>query len=179
MANNEKKKELLTGRNIYKDKHGRTIYYDTFTKEGYYVNKEDEKKFFFYKNRFVIILFGFILTIGTFLTYLQAFIGGTVAFVLVECYYRMFFFPKLKTTNKFDKEQKVSPIQSIMKEKKDEPVKILLLFILYFAFSALVLANALMEKYSNGFMLASIILSIGGIYFSMIHLIAYLKIKKS
>lgn len=91
----------------------------------------------------------------------------------------MFFFPKLKTTNKFDKEQKVSPIQSIMKEKKDEPVKILLLFILYFAFSALVLANALMEKYSNGFMLASIILSIGGIYFSMIHLIAYLKIKKS
>lgn len=53
---NQKIKIRLSGRNIYTDKKNRTIYYDGLTKQGYLIEKKDENKIVFFKNRIVIIL---------------------------------------------------------------------------------------------------------------------------
>ena len=56
----------LSGRNIYTDKQGRTIYYDWVTKQGYLIEKKSEKAALFYKNRFAVILMAAILFGATF-----------------------------------------------------------------------------------------------------------------
>ena len=72
----------LSGRNIYTDKQGRTIYYDWVTKQGYLIEKKSEKAALFYKNRFAVILMAAILFGATFLTVIQAVIAGAVMLVL-------------------------------------------------------------------------------------------------
>lgn len=166
----------LSGRNIYVDKRGRIIYYDLLTKKGYYVGKEDENKLFFYKNRLVFILFAVILTIGTFFTTIQAALAGAITLVLVEAYYRFSFFKKLKVATHFERKNRISPIQAIIKEKT--PVRTLILAFLYLAFAILIVINAYIEEYSIGINLVSIGLSIVGIYFFILHMIALSKMKK-
>ena len=61
MAQNKQKKvdknsNNISGRNIYLDRQGQTVYYDSISKCGYIIDKKVEGKFFVYKNRFVLIL---------------------------------------------------------------------------------------------------------------------------
>ena len=99
---NQKIKIRLSGRNIYTDKKNRTIYYAGLTKQGYLIEKKDENKIVFFKNRIVIILFAAILCAGTFLTWPQAALAGVLLFALVEIYYRASFFKKLQPVTDVD-----------------------------------------------------------------------------
>ena len=50
MAQNKSNdKGNISGRNIYLDRNGQTVYYDWLTKKGYLIDKKDEGKFMFTK----------------------------------------------------------------------------------------------------------------------------------
>ena len=98
----------LSGRNIYTDKKGRTIFYDLVTKKGYLVDKASENSAVFYKNRLVIILFAAILFGATFLTKIQALIAWAVMMALAEFAFRKVFLKKLEPVTDVDFERLIA-----------------------------------------------------------------------
>lgn len=165
----------LSGRNIYTDRHKRTIYYDRLTKQGYYLHKEHENKMQFFKNRFTIILFAAILCAGVFLTWKQAALAGIITMTLVELYFRRSFLKKLEVATDIDFERRISALDYILQNKSKG--KVISLCVLYLVFAVLVVLNAYIEQYSLGLMLVSAGLGVVGVYFSALHAIALSKMK--
>ena len=165
----------LSGQNIYTDKKNRTIYYDFISKQGYIVDKKHENQALFFKNRFAVIFFAAILCAGTFLTWLQAAIVFAVALVLAEFKFRKSFLKELEVAKDIDFERRLSPIKYIVENK--EKNKVIMLAILYIVFAVLVVLNAYMENYTSALMVLSIALALFGLYCSIIHLIAFSKMK--
>ena len=163
----------LSGRNIYTDKKGRTIYYDFVTRQGYLIEKKSENSAQFYKNRLVVILFAAILFAGTFLTWIQAIIAWAVMMAVAEVMFRRSFLKKLEKVTDVDFEKRVSALQYTVENK--EKGRIILLAVLYFALAVLVVLNAYMEKYSMGLMILSGGIALIGVYFGTLHLIAFIK----
>ena len=166
----------LSGRNIYTDKRKRTIYYDFVTKQGYLIEKKNENSALFYKNRFVVILFAAILFGATFLTVLQAVIAGAVMLALAEIAFRRSFLKKLEPVTDVDFEKRVSALEYIVTRK--EKSRVIALAVLYLVFAVLVLLNAYQEEYGTGLLIFSACLAIVGVYFSVLHIIALVKINK-
>lgn len=165
----------LSGQNIYTDKKNRTIYYDFISKQGYIVDKKHENQALFFKNRLAIIFFAAVLCAGTFLTWLQAAIVFAVALVLAEFKFRKSFLKQLEVAKDIDFERRLSPIKYIVENK--EKNKVIMLAILYIVFAVLVVLNAYMENYTSGLMVLSIAFALFGLYCSIIHLIAFSKMK--
>lgn len=179
MSRNKKKTPheviRLSGRNVYMDKKKRTIYYDILTRQGYLLHKEHENRMQFFKNRFVIILFAAILCAGTFLTWTQAALAGVITAVLVELYFRLSYLKKLEVVTDVDFERRISPIDYIVQNKTRGKAQALC--VLYLLFAVLVVLNAYMEQYNLGLMIASGVLSLGGLYYGILHAIAISKMK--
>lgn len=165
----------LSGRNIYTDKKKRVIYYDWLTKQGYLVEKKFEGPVLFYQNRVVIILFIAILCAGTFLTWQQATLAGIALLAVVEIYYRRKLFQSLEVVTDVDFGRRLTPLQSIVERKTKE--KVIALIVLWAAFAILFPLNAYMEQYSLPLMIFSVGLSIVGIYFCVLHIIALTRMK--
>ncbi len=165
----------LSGRNIYTDKKKRVIYYDWLTKQGYLVEKKFEGPVLFYQNRVVIILFIAILCAGTFLTWQQATLAGIALLAVVEIYYRRKLFRSLEVVTDVDFGRRLTPLQSIVERKTKE--KVIALIVLWAAFAILFPLNAYMEQYSLPLMIFSVGLSIVGIYFCVLHIIALTRMK--
>lgn len=164
----------LSGRNIYTDKKGRTIYYDFVTRQGYLVDKKNENSAQFYKNRLVVILFAAILFAGTFLTWIQAVVAWAVMMAVAEVMFRRSFLKKLEKVTDVDFEKRVSALQYTVENK--EKGRIILLAVLYFALAVLVVLNAYMEKYSLELLILSGGIALVGIYFSILHVVALIKL---
>lgn len=169
-------KDILTGRNIYIDKRNRTVYYDMFTKTGYVIPHEDEKKMFLYKNRLPIILLASILSIDTLFDTTMAVIFGVLLFLILEVYYRFAIFKKFKTSSSFDRKKIKSPLNAIV--EANEKGKSIILVGLYIAFSILVIINAYKQNYTIWIMILSYAFSVFGIYSAITHIIAITKMKK-
>ncbi|MFR9147453.1 MAG: hypothetical protein ACLVJ4_12575 [Mediterraneibacter sp.] len=163
----------LSGRNIYTDKKGRTIYYDFVTRQGYLVDKKNENSAQFYKNRLVVILFAAILFAGTFLTWIQAVVAWAVMMAVAEVMFRRSFLKKLEKVTDVDFEKRVSALQYTMENK--ETGRIILLAVLYLALAVLVVLNAYMEKYSLELLILSGGIALVGVYFSVLHFVALIK----
>lgn len=163
----------LSGRNIYTDKKGRTIYYDFVTRQGYLVDKKNENSAQFYKNRLVVILFAAILFAGTFLTWIQAVVAWAVMMAVAEVMFRRSFLKKLEKVTDVDFEKRVSALQYTMENK--ETGRIILLAVLYLALAVLVVLNAYMEKYSLELLILSGGIALVGVYFSALHFVALIK----
>ena len=165
----------LSGRNIYTDKRGRTIFYDMITKKGYLVDKKNENSAVFFKNRFVVILFAAILFGATFLTVLQAVVAWAGMMVLSEFAFRWSFLKKLEPVTDVDFERRVSALQYIVENK--EKGRVIVLAVLYLAFAVLIILNAYMEEYAVGLWVFSGCLAVVGVYFGVLHIIALTKMK--
>ena len=165
----------LSGRNIYTDKKGRIIYYDMITKKGYLVGKQNENSAVFFKNRFAIILFAAILLGGTLLSGVQAVIAWAVMMALAEFTFRMSFLKKLEPVKDVDFEKRVSALRYIVENKNKS--KVVALAILYLLLAVLVVANAYVEKYSLGLCVFSGCISLVGLYFAALHIMALTKMK--
>lgn len=163
----------LSGRNIYTDKKGRVIYYDFITKQGYLVDKKRENSAQFFKNRFVVLLFAAILFGATFLTWIQAAIAWAVMMALAEVMFRCSFLKKMEKVTDVDFERRVSALQYIMENK--EKGRIGILAFLYLLLAVLVVLNAYMEKYSLGLQILSGGIALVGVYFSILHIAALIK----
>ena len=165
----------LSGRNIYTDKKGRVIFYDMLTKKGYLIDKKSENSAVFFKNRFVVILFAAILFGATFLSVMQAVVAWAVMMALAEFAFRMVFLKKLEPVTDVDFERRVAALQYIVENK--EKSRVIVLIILYFLFAVLVILNAYTEDYSVKLWVFSGCLSVVGVYFGVLHIIALFKMK--
>ncbi len=165
----------LSGRNINTDKKGRVIFYDMLTKKGYLIDKKSENSAVFFKNRFVVILFAAILFGATFLSVMQAVVAWAVMMALAEFAFRMVFLKKLEPVTDVDFERRVSALQYIVENK--EKSRVIVLIILYFLFAVLVILNAYTEDYSVKLWVFSGCLSVVGVYFGVLHIIALFKMK--
>lgn len=180
MSRNKKKKTpheviRLSGRNVYTDRQKRTIYYDRLTKQGYYLHKEHEGKMQFFKNRFTIILFAAILCAGTFLTWTQAVLAGLITMTIVELYFRLSYLKKLEPATDIDFERRISAMDYILKNKNKGAVASLA--VLYLVFAVLIMLNAYLEQYNIGLTLLSGFLGLVGLYYCILHVIAFTKMK--
>ena len=165
----------LSGRNIYTDKKGRIIFYDMLTKKGYLIDKKNENSAVFFKNRIVVILFAAILFGATFLSVLQAVLAWAIMMALSEFFYRMSFLKNLEPVTDVDFERRVSALQYIVENK--EKSRVIVLIVLYFLFAVLVILNAYTENYSVKLWVFSGCLSVVGVYFGVLHIIALVKMK--
>ena len=167
----------LSGRNIYTDKQGRTIYYDWVTKQGYLIEKKSEKAALFYKNRFAVILMAAILFGATFLTVIQAVIAGAVMLVLAELTFRLSFLKKLEPVRDVDFEKRVSGLQYIVTEKSKG--RVLMLAVLYLLLAVLVVLNAFDQKYGSRVVIFGGCIAVIAVYFSMLHFVGLARFNQS
>ena len=122
-----------------------------------------------------MILFAAILLGGTLLSLIQAVIAWAVMMALAEFSFRMSFLKKLEPVTDVDFERRVSALQYIVENK--EKGRVIALIVLYLLLSVLVVANAYIEKYSLGLSIFSGCISLVGLYFAVLHIIALTKMK--
>ena len=88
MAQNKSRKNNnsgnITGRNIYLDNHGQTVFYDVLTKKGYIIDSKVESKFYLLKNRFFLVAIVIILFGEYFSSWVQATITGIAICIFTE-----------------------------------------------------------------------------------------------
>ena len=135
----DKKSNNISGRNIYLDRQGQTVYYDPISKCGYIIDKKVEGKFFVYKNRFVLILMIMILFSEYFPSWKEVVITGIAIYLLAEILFRFKFLRSLRQTTKFNREKRQTMLKSIIESKDTK--KAILRIILYLAFAILVILN--------------------------------------
>lgn len=165
----------ISGRNIYLDQHGQTVYYDPFTKKGYIIDKKIENKFFIYKNRFVLILMAIILFSEYFPSWKHATITGVAIYLLAEILFRFKFLRSLRQTTKFSRETRQTMLKSIIASKDQK--RTVLRIILYLAFSILIVLNAITIKADIAVMVVSVLLSIIAAYCVLVNIIALIKMR--
>lgn len=171
----DKKSNNISGRNIYLDRQGQTVYYDPVSKCGYIIDKKVEGKFFVYKNRFVLILMIMILFSEYFPSWKEVVITGIAIYLLAEILFRFKFLRSLRQTTKFNREKRQTMLKSIIESKDTK--KAILRIILYLAFAILVILNAITMKADIAILLVSILLSIMAMYCVIVNIIACIKMK--
>lgn len=177
MANKQKQKITLSGRNIYQDKKGRNVWYDWWTKKFLYIDKEDEQKLFIYKNRLAIVVFAAVLSVEfIFPTAMWAAVAAVCGLIAIEIYYRVKVFNKMHEAKNITKKDNVSHLETILKNK-DKP-KIIMLLTLYTLLAVLIIINTFLEDYSLAINIVCYLISIGSLYFAIMHAIALIKYPK-
>lgn len=166
----------LSGRNIYLDIYGDTVYYNIFDKKAYLVSKQIEQKFRIFYYRYFIVFIVMIL-LGDYFNSLQnTLLVGVGAIALVELYFRKFFLSKLKVIKNFKREHKTSVLESIVDSKEKE--KTIMKACAYPLLSVLVIINSIQQDFNIIFLGLSIIVALYSFYMSGINIIAFTRIKK-
>ena len=174
-SNKNNKSTNITGRNIYLDNLGQTVFYDALTKKGYIIDEKIESKFYLLKNRYFLVAIAIILCGEYFDTWIQTSIVGITICILLELYFRFMFLRKLRETKKFDRRKSQTMLKATI--ESNEPRKVLLRTVLYCAFAILIIANAIMIKADIAIMVVSVLLCIAASYCAVINIIALIKMK--
>ena len=173
---------VVSGFSIYQDKHGRDVYYDFITKNGYLILESNVTKFNFYQKRFIIPLITFALLlnyrIGNF--HIDLLAAGIIALIILvgfEFFFRFRFLRSLTTIPNFVPQRKTGFFDQI--NEKNEKNILLIKALLYMLFGIL-LAVYTYQKQMNTFetiimLTISLVIAIYGI----IYLIALTKRKIS
>ncbi|MEG0422933.1 MAG: hypothetical protein RR524_00140 [Erysipelotrichaceae bacterium] len=172
MGKNKKKREpSISGRNIYKDKHGRFILYNKKKAIGYVVPEDKFGQYQLYSNRFI---FGLVMAalLGSFELFpmpmlLYVCIGaGILLYLLLELRYRTYFIPSLTQIEKFEPENSRSRF-AIMAEQKTG--MLVLLGVLYVAVGILFVLLGHEQKFDNFLLGACYIICAFALYFAGLH----------
>lgn len=166
----------LSGHNIYLDMYGDTIYYNIFNKNGYIVSKAMEQKFKLFYYRYSIIFIILILLGDYFNTFQNTLLFGVGLIALSEFYFRVFFLNKLKVIKNFKRERKVSILENTIKSKEKE--KTIMKAGAYILLSILIILNAIQQNLNSIFISISAIMSLFSLYYGIINIIAFVKMKK-
>lgn len=166
----------LAGNNIYLDKHGDTVYYNIFNKNGYIVSKQVEQKFRIFYHRYSIIVVVMILLGDYFNSLTNTFLFYIVATILVEIYFRLVFLKKLKVIKDFKRECKTSKIESIINSKEKE--KTIMKAVAYLLLSVLLVINAIQQNFNIIFLILSVGFALYSVYIGVINIIAFRRMRK-
>ena len=166
----------VSGHNIYLDRYGDKVYYNTFDKNGYIISKQVEPKFRLLYYRYSVICIVIILLGDYFYTWQNTLLVGIGATALVEVYFRLFFLKKLKVIKDFKKEKKTSLMENTIKSKEKE--KPIMKACAYVLLSILLIINAIQQNLNIIFLILSTIIAMYSFYIGVINTIAFSKIKK-
>lgn len=167
----------ICGMNIYSDIYGNSVYYNIFNKSGYIISKDYEQKFRVLYNRYSIIVVILILLGDYFKTIENTLIFGVIALVLTEIYFRTGFLKKMKVIENFKRENKISKLQQIIKQREKD--KTIMKAVAYVAFGILLMINAFQQNFNIAFIALSGIATLYSFYSGIINAIAVTKMKTS
>lgn len=165
----------ITGRNIYSDNHGQTVFYDYLTKTGYIIDEKDKNKFYLYKNRFILVIIAMILGSSYFPNVVYVILTGAAICIIAELLFRVSFLRSLRVAKKFNRDSSKTMLEATIASK--EPKKALMRAILYCAFAILIVVNAIMIEADLPIMIVSVLLSVISAYCAIINIIALIKMK--
>lgn len=166
----------VSGHNIYLDRYGDKVYYNTFDKNGYIVSKQMEQKFRLLYYRYSVICIVIILLGDYFYTWQNTLLVGIGVTVLVEIYFRIFFLKKLKVIKNFKRDHKTSLMESTINSKEKE--KTIMKACAYVLLSILLIINAIQQNLNVIFLILSAIIAMYSFYIGVINTIAFSKMKK-
>lgn len=145
--NDNTKNAILSGPNIYQDKHGNTIYYNKRKNIAYKILADKEGTFRTYQSRYVIALIAFILFYILFKLNIFLSIGLTVVIGgFLEYRYRSFL-KKAPQSVGFVKQEKVKPIDQMIELSANE---LMVRIFLYLALAILLVVNTFVSKNVSG-----------------------------
>lgn len=166
----------VSGHNIYLDRYGDKVYYNTFDKNGYIVSKQMEQKFRLLYYRYSVICIVIILLGDYFYTWQNTLLVGIGVTALVEIYFRLFFLKKLKVIKNFKRDHKTSLMESTINSKEKE--KTIMKACAYVLLSILLIINAIQQNLNVIFLILSAIIAMYSFYIGVINTIAFSKMKK-
>lgn len=175
MAQNKSNNINITGRNIYSDHHGQTVYYDYLSKTGYIIDEKDQNKFYLYKNRYILVIIAMILGSSYFPNVVYTIMTGVAICIVAELLFRFSFLRNMRVAKKFNRDSKKTMLEATIASK--EPKKALMRAILYCAFAILIVVNAISIKADIPIMIVSVLLSVLSAYCAVINVIALFKMK--
>lgn len=168
-------KTTISGINIFRDKKNRIIYRDPITKNAYQIFPQDEKGFYAYSNRYLLIALAMILSAGYFISWLQALGLGILLVIGVDVYARFKYLPKLKKTSLPDSAKRYSLLENLV--NRNQPGRSLLKAFLYLAFSILIVVNGIIQKSALAILAVCLLLSIFSLYYALMNGLAFIKLQ--
>lgn len=133
----------ISGINVH-EYRGQRVYRDPLTKVGYIIPDNYANKFYFYQNRYAIVVIATILISNFVIDWLFAIPLTLIILMMFEYDFRRRFLSKMTAIPNFKPDAKMDIISRI---SKDEPVnKMILRIVLYFTLAALLVANCFVSK---------------------------------
>lgn len=177
----QKNQPSVSGFSVYQDKHGRDVYYDFITKNGYLILESNAGQFSLYQKRFIIplIVFALLLNyrIGSF--YFDIYIAALAAIIVLvglEFLFRFRFLRSLTVIPNFRPERKTSYLEQI--NKTNEKNVLLIKALLYLLFGVLLAVYAFMKEITELELIIMLIISVVICIYGIIYLVALAKRKK-
>lgn len=137
------KNTILSGRNIYKDKHGNTIYYQSKSNIAYRIKPDKENIFSTYQSRYVLALIAFVFFYFLFNLNIFLSLGLTILIALFLEYQYRSFLKKCPQSKGFVKQEKIKPIDQMIDLSKGS---LILRICLYAALAILLVINSFVSS---------------------------------
>lgn len=137
------KNTILSGRNIYKDKHGNTIYYHSRSNTAYRIKPEKENMFSTYQSRYVLALISFVFFYFLFNLNIYLSLGLALIIALFLEYSYRSFLKKCPQSKGFVKQEKIKPIDQMIDLSKGS---LILRICLYLALAILLIVNSFVSS---------------------------------
>lgn len=162
---------VLQGRNIYRDKHNRYVYYRKSNHTGYVVTPDKYQSFQMMGMRYIL---GITTTALIYSFHVDIWIAAIIGIILIsilEFQFRFRMLPNLTQIPNFDTSDKAGVIENLA-TKADKP-KLIILGILYLTFAILFVLLGIEQNYRELPIWICIgIICIGAFYYSILHFLA-------
>ena len=177
----QKNQPSISGFSIYQDKHGRDVYYDFITRNGYLILESNASQFNLYQKRLIIplIVFALLLNyrIGSF--YINIYLAALAALIVLvglEFLFRFRFLRSLTVIPNFRPERKMSYFEQV--NERNEKNVLLMKALLYLLFGVLLGVYAFMKEMSTVELAILLIVSLVICIYGITYLVALKKKKK-
>lgn len=165
------KEVVLQGRNIYRDKHNRYVYYKKSNHVGYVITPEKYSTFQMIGMRYILGVTAAALIYSFHVDVLIAALIGVVIIGALEFQLRFRLLPHLTQIPDFDVSDKPGVIENLA--DKADTGKLILLGVLYLVFAALFVLLAIENEYDEVVIwICCGAICIGAIYYAALHFLA-------
>lgn len=141
------KNAIMSGKNIYKDKHGNTIYYHEKSNTVYRIAPSKENMFSTYQSRYVLSAIAFVLFYILFQFNIYFSIGACILIAAFLEYKYRNFLKKCPQSKGFIKQEKIKPIDQMIEIQTGGLV---IRAVLYGALAILLIVNTFVSENVNG-----------------------------
>ena len=166
--NNKNREIVLQGRNIYRDKHNRFVYYQKRTKTGFVVSADKLSKFQFLNARYVLGICVIALAYSFHLGIVWSSALGIAIMLVMELMFRFQMLPSLTQIPNFDVTGKPGQLENLANSLSRG--RLYLLSVLYVVFAVLFVLLGFENDYDQAYWILVAIVCLGCAYFAIIHI---------